>query len=95
MAKLFNDKTRRILINHLVDGCHHTELHKLFDDHTGFNRHLLSEVAHTDIFGQLYVVNNLLGWLLKSVLILIVTRASALTTASTAHSRLSRFDVTK
>ena len=95
MAKLFNDKTRRILVNHLIDRCHHTELHKLFDNNPGFNRHLLSEVAHADIFGQLYVVNNLLGWLLKSVLVLIITRASALTTASTAHSRLSRFDVTE
>ena len=72
MAKLFNDETRRILINHLVNRCHHTELHKLFNNNPGFNRHLLGKIAHTDIFRQLYIVNNLLGWLLKSMLILIV-----------------------
>ena len=72
MTQLLHNETRCVLVNHLIDRRHHTELHKLFNNNPGFNRHLLGKIAHTDIFRQLYIVNNLLGWLLKSMLILIV-----------------------
>ena len=86
MAKFLYHKTCCVLINHLVNGCHDTELHQLFNHHTRFHRHLLREITHANVFWQLDVVNNLLGRLLEGMLVRLIAATSPLTTACTSHT---------
>ena len=85
MTEFLYHETRCVLINHLVNGCHDTELHQLFNHHTRFHRHLLRKITHANVFWQLDVVNNFLGRLLEGMLVRLIAATSPLTAARTPH----------
>ena len=93
MTELLYHEACCVLINHLVNGCHYTELHQLFNHHSRFHRHLLRKITHTNVFWQLDVVNNLLGRLLERMLIRLVTATSSLTATRTPYPRFSCFNI--
>ena len=68
VAQLFHHQDRGILVDHLIDGGHHTQLHQLLDHFTGLDGHLLRQDANGNHVGQLYFVHFSLGGHFKSVL---------------------------
>ena len=46
VAHFLDDDHRRLLVELLVDGDHLAELHQVFDDLGGLDRHLVGEVGH-------------------------------------------------
>ena len=95
MSQFFNNETRRILVDHLINRGHDTKLHQLFNDNARFDRHLLCELANADIFGQLDVVNDSLSRLFKSMLIRLIARATTLSATCTTNARLSGLNSTE
>ena len=61
MAEFFNHQRRRILIEHLIDRRHHAKVHQLFNHFTCFDRHLLGQIAHGDVLGNVHVINDFFG----------------------------------
>ena len=72
MPQFFHNQRRGILVEHLVDGRHDTQIHELFDDLARFDSHLLRQIAYGDVLGDIDVINDFFGWLLESMLIWLI-----------------------
>ena len=95
MSHLLDHQGRGVLVDHLVDGRHHTQLHQLLNDLTGLHRHRLGESTDRNHVGHLNFVDLLLGRHLKTVLaVFLVGRLGLLAaTTSTGNTRLRCLEV--
>ena len=93
MTKLLNDQGRRVLIQHLIDIRHYPEVHQLLDDLSCFDSHLLRQIAHGDVLGDVDVINDLFCWLLEGMLVGLVLQLFAPPAATPGDTRLGSFEV--
>ena len=93
MAELFHHQRCRILIEHLVDRGHDTEVHQLFNDFTRFDRHLLGQITDGDVLGNTHVINDFFGGLLKGMLVRFIGELLAPASTTTRNTRLCRFKI--
>ena len=93
MTQFFYDQRRGVLVEHLIDVSHHTQVHKLFDDFACFDRHLLCQVAYRDVLGDIDVVDDFFRWLLKGMLIWLALQLLPPSTATPGHTGLGRLQV--
>ena len=94
MTQLLNDEGRCVLINHLVDRGHNTQPHQFFNDHASLHSHLLRELSHRNVVGDINVVNNLFCRLGKPVFSVFFVTFFTSPTAATPCTALSGFNVT-
>ena len=93
MAHLFDHQGSGILINHLINRGHHTQLHQLFNDFTCLDRHLLSKCADRNKIRHFNFIRDFLGRHFKTVLI-VARRSGFLLAATSAHkSVFCRIDI--
>ena len=91
MAHLFNNQHCRVLIQHLVDGGHNPHSHHGLDHFSRFDSHAISQLGNRYGFRHVYIANNRLGRLGKTMLGFNVTgnfttRTTLLTLAATPLS---------
>ena len=58
MAQFFNNQGSCILVNHLVDSCHHTHLHQFLDELCRFHGHTFGKFINRDGFRNDDIMDN-------------------------------------
>ena len=77
----------------MVDRRHNTEIHQFFDNLSRLDGHLLSQITYCDVLGDIDVINNFFGWLLKGMLVRLIRQLLASASPSSGHTCLGRRQV--
>ena len=93
VSELLDYQSRRVLIEHLVNVGHHSQIHQFFNHLTRFDSHLLGQIADRDVFRDIDVVDNFFSGLLKRVLVRLIGELLPTAPAATRHTRLYRFKI--
>ena len=93
MPQFLHHQNGRILIEHLINRRHDTQIHQLLDHRSSLNRHLLRQVTDRNIFRNVDVVDNFFCGLLKPVLVRLVMQFFLTTATSAGNACLCGFQI--
>ena len=77
VTHFFDDQSCSVLIQRLVNGCHNTHFHQLFDHFTGFHRHLGCQITNRNGFRKLNFTDHWRSWFSKRMLVIRITITAA------------------